>query len=405
MSKFDKYFLMKADDIREFVLEKIDFFDKDAKLEVTEIGDGNLNYVFRVKDIDSGKSLIVKHAGESLRIDSSMVASVDRNRIESEILIKQYEGAPEHVPEVYFYDVTMSALIMEDLFDYEMMRTAMLENKTYPKFADHVTTFMVNTQLPTTDMVENHKEKKENVKKFINPDLCEISEDLVLTEPFNDINKRNKVTKGNEEFVKTTIYDDKVLSLEAAKLKFKFMNYPQALIHGDLHTGSIFINQENTKVFDPEFAFYGPIGYDLGNVIANLMFAWSNGYYKKNDEFCQWIVKMIEDTIDLYKEKAIAYLKENTKDYMGKTDDFINYYVQEIIEDTAGYAGTELLRRIVGMAQVKDVTSIEDNEARVKLEQVMLLTGKDYIINRKEFIKGEDFSRVLTKHINSVLEK
>ena len=405
MSKFDKYFLMKADDIREFVLEKIDFFDKDAKLEVTEIGDGNLNYVFRVKDLNSGKSLIVKHAGESLRIDSSMVASVDRNRIESEILIKQYEGAPEHVPEVYFYDVTMSALIMEDLFDYEMMRTAMLENKTYPKFADHVTTFMVNTQLPTTDMVENHKEKKENVKKFINPDLCEISEDLVLTEPFNDINKRNKVTKGNEEFVKTNIYDDEVLSLEAAKLKFKFMNYPQALIHGDLHTGSIFINQENTKVFDPEFAFYGPIGYDLGNVIANLIFAWSNGYYKKNDEFCQWVVKMIEETIDLYKEKAIAYLKENTKDYMGKTDDFINYYVQNIIEDTAGYAGTELLRRIVGMAQVKDVTTIEDNESRVKLEQVMLLTGKDYIINRKEFIKGEDFSRVLTKHINSVLEK
>ena len=405
MSKFDKYFLMKADDIREFVLEKIDFFDKDAKLEVTEIGDGNLNYVFRVKDLNSGKSLIVKHAGESLRIDSSMVASVDRNRIESEILIKQYEGAPEHVPEVYFYDVTMSALIMEDLFDYEMMRTAMLENKTYPKFADHVTTFMVNTQLPTTDMVENHKEKKENVKKFINPDLCEISEDLVLTEPFNDINKRNKVTKGNEEFVKTNIYDDEVLSLEAAKLKFKFMNYPQALIHGDLHTGSIFINQENTKVFDPEFAFYGPIGYDLGNVIANLIFAWSNGYYKKNDEFCQWVVKMIEETIDLYKEKAIAYLKENTKDYMGKTDDFINYYVQNIIEDTAGYAGTELLRRIVGMAQVKDVTTIEDNESRVKLEQVMLLTGKDYRINRKEFIKGEDFSRVLTKHINSVLEK
>ncbi|WP_203232414.1 hypothetical protein [Treponema vincentii] len=28
------------------------------------------------------------------------------------------------------------------------------------------------------------------------------------------------------------------------------------------------------KIIDPEFAFYGPIGYDLGNIIAHLYCAW-----------------------------------------------------------------------------------------------------------------------------------
>ena len=37
--------------------------------------------------------------------------------------------------------------------------------------------------------------------------------------------------------------------------------------------------QEGTKVIDPEFAFYGPMGYDIGNVIGNLFFAWANKYY------------------------------------------------------------------------------------------------------------------------------
>ncbi len=48
------------------------------------------------------------------------------------------------------------------------------------------------------------------------------------------------------------------------------MNNAQALLHGDLHTGSIFVNQDSTKVIDPEFAFYGPMAYDIGALIANL---------------------------------------------------------------------------------------------------------------------------------------
>jgi len=119
---------------------------------------------------------------------------------------------------------------------------------------------MVNTLLLTSDVVLDHKKKKEMVKSFINPELCEISEDLVYTEPFNDYNKRNIVFPLNQDWVTKEIYQDKELIMEAAKLKFEFMTNAQALIHGDLHTGSIFINPDSTKVFDPEFAFYGPMG-------------------------------------------------------------------------------------------------------------------------------------------------
>ncbi len=45
----------------------------------------------------------------------------------------------------------------------------------------------------------------------------------------------------------------------------------QALIHGDLHTGSIMVNEQDTKVIDPEFAFYGPMGFDVGTLLANLL--------------------------------------------------------------------------------------------------------------------------------------
>ena len=49
MSRFDTYFLMKTEDIADYVQEKLHFFPDDAKLTCEEIGDGNLNYVFRLK--------------------------------------------------------------------------------------------------------------------------------------------------------------------------------------------------------------------------------------------------------------------------------------------------------------------------------------------------------------------
>lgn len=391
MSRFDNYFLMKEADVVEYVKEKLDFFDAGAKLTVKEIGDGNLNYVFRVKEENTDKSVIIKQAGESLRISAEMKVSTDRNRIESEILQIQDKYAPGLVPKIYKYDTIMCACAMEDLSDHELMRYALMSHKMFPRFADDISTYLVNTLLKTSDVVMEHKEKKALVKSFINPELCEISEDLVLTEPYNDVNKRNIVFDKNADFVKQQLYDDKVLQLEIAKIKFEFMNNAQALIHGDLHTGSIFVKPDSTRMFDPEFAFYGPMGYDIGNVVANLFFAWDNGNAAGETEFCDWVLKAAADTIDLFIKKFLVCFDECVTDVMAKTEGFKEYYLDTILVDTAAFAGTELIRRTVGMAQVKDVTTIADPEKRAYAERVNILCAKKLIMNRNSYKTGADF--------------
>ena len=392
MSKYDTYFLMKETDVPDYVQTRYPgHFAPDAALTVHEIGDGNLNYVFRVVEEATGKSVIVKQAGEALRISAEMHVSTDRNRIESEILQLQDKYAPGSVPKIYGYDTVMCACCMEDLSDHELMRYALMQHKTFPRFADDISTYMVNTLLKTTDVAMEHKEKKALVKSFINPELCEITEDLVLMEPYNDINHRNLVFPANAEFVKRELYDDAALHLAVARLKFEFMNNAQALIHGDLHTGSIFVKQDSTRVFDPEFAFYGPMGYDIGNVVANLIFAWDNGCAAGAEAFCRWALDAIRDTIDLFREKFVKCFDECVTEPMAKVPGFREFYLDSILSDTAGYAGTELHRRTVGMAQVKDVTTIADPEKRAHAERVNIICGKDYILNRTEFKTGADF--------------
>jgi 5-methylthioribose kinase len=408
MSKYDTYFLMKSEDIEAYVREKLEFFDKEAKLVCKEIGDGNLNYVFRLTDMDTGNSIIVKQAGEATRISEKMKLSTDRGRIEAKILGIQGGLAPGLVPEVYLYDPIMCAITMEDMVGHTMMRTGLMSYETYPLFAEQITTFLVNSLILTTDVVMDHKKKKEYVKSFINPDLCEITEDLVYSEPYIDYNNRNNVYEPIKSFVEKELYEDKKLHLEVAKLKFDFMNHAQALIHGDLHTGSIFINQEHIYIFDPEFAFYGPIGYDVGNIIANLFFAWCHAdasleNESKKKEFCGWILTAIEEVVDKFIEKFRRAFQENVNEIMAKTDGFLEWYLGNILADTAAVAGLESIRRTVGMANVKDITSIEDREKRARAEKIIITLAKEYILERTKFTSGKAYLETIERVIANTI--
>ena len=397
---FTNYFLMINEDdpagtekaVIAYTLEKTrGMIDWDQATMTAKIPaeHGNINHVCHVED-KKGHSLYIKQAGLETRISKDMTASVDRNRQESEILQIEEKLAPGMVPHIYFYDTVMHACGMEDCSDFEVMRDAMLKHETFPLFADQISTFMVNTLLYTSDVVMDHKEKKELTRKFITPDLDDITEKLVLMEPYLGAD-RNNVYEPNRSFVEKELYHDDGLHLAVAKLKFNFMTNAQALLHGDLHTGSIFIKPDAMKVFDCEFGTFAPIGYDVGNIIANLIFAYDNGLASGDDAFCDWCLDSIEELTDQFIDKYRAAYDEAVTEPMAKVPGFKEYYLESILKDTAGYAGTELHRRTVGMANVVDVTSIEDQEARLLAERINILAGKEFILKAENFTSGSAF--------------
>lgn len=395
--KSSTYFTMNEEDALEYAKEKCtSIFSEPSRLSCKEIGDGNLNYIFRIVDEISGHSIIIKQSGPVARISDEFKLSPDRNRIEYEILKLEDELAQGLVPKVYAYDPIMNCTVMDDLSDHQIMRKALMEFKVFPRFAHDISDFMVKTLLLTTDVVSEHKHKKELVKNFINPQLCEITEDLVYTEPFSDFKNRNDVFEPNKAWVKEHIYDSVPLRLETAKLKFEFMNHAQALIHGDLHTGSIFVKEDSTKVIDPEFAFFGPIGYDVGNVIANLIFAWVHSEAHQQAGHVRWLEDTIIKTVDLFVEKFNQMWDLHVSEFSAKTPGFKEYYLDSVMRDTAGVTGLELCRRIIGLAHVKDITSLT-GDVRVRAERICLSGAKEFILHRDQYVCGTDFLATMKK--------
>ena len=373
--KYQEHFLLDCDEVISYVKEK-NLFSENADLTVKEIGDGNINYIFKVENKIDGKSIVLKQADKLLR-SSGRPLDLTRSKIEANILRIENNLAPHYVPEIYFYDEIMCVLAMEDISEYKNLRTELIAGKIFLNFADNISEFLSRTLLLTTDLFMNKFEKKKNVKEFINPELCDISECLVFTEPYDNNRNRNIITAGNEEFVENTLYKNEDLHFAILKLREKFMNYSQSLIHGDLHSGSIFINEKGIKIIDPEFSFYGPMAYDIGNVIGNLYFPLYRAKFfmedsKKKEEFINWLEKCILDIPILFSEKCKLLWEKYSNDRLLKNKKFRDYYIENIVKDSLAYAGTEMIRRTVGDAKVLELTSLENSEKKLELERDLI---------------------------------
>ena len=389
MKDFNEFFLMNKEDVKRYAVEVLHRFAPGEETVCMEIGDGNINYVFRIQSAVDGHSVIVKQADRLLR-SSGRPLDLYRSRIEAAVLKLEGKLAPDYVPEVYFYDEIMSATSMEDVSAYGNLRKELMADRVYPHLSENISRFLADTLLPTTDLVLDAEEKKRRVKFFTNPELCKITEDLVLTEPYYNYKNRNIIFPGNEEFVRRSLYEDPCLHTEVGKLRMYFMNNAQALLHGDLHSGSIFANESGIKILDPEFAFYGPMGYDIGNVIGNLFFSWANKAFtcpEKSDA-----IAAVEKTISEIYDKTRAMLEAKYDELVTlplyRTAAFRKDYIDSIMADSAGYAGTEIIRRTVGDSKVMEVSSVTEPSQRIPMEQALIRLGIALILQREQFTNG-----------------
>lgn len=401
MVRFNEYFLMEEKDVLFYVKNKLKYFSENDSITCKEIGDGNINYVYR---ISNGKdSIILKQAGVHTRSNSSgRILDINRNSREAEILSYYGDILPELAPKIITIDRVMNLFVMEDLKDFLILRDALMKGQIFHHLQDQITDFLVESTLSTADFFIDPFLKKENVIKYTNKELCKISEELVFREPFFNVLKENVFSSALDKFVYDNLYNNKKLQLEAAKLKYEFMNNAQALIHGDLHTGSIFVNEDYIKIMDCEFAFYGPIGYDLGTIIANFIFSYV--YHlnvTKDKNYTSFLLVVIDDILKLFKNKFITKFLHDTNDISVQNDDFIEYYLLEVLKTAFGICGLEILRRTTGCARVKEIESVRDEEIKKNIEYTLLNIGIECLTYRDRLSEEEKFM----KFIDNIIQK
>lgn len=386
----------------DYAREHTDIFTAGAALSCREIGDGNLNMVFRiVDDNDPSRSVIIKQSLPTARISDAFVLPLERANQESEILVLHDKLAPGLAPKVHFFDPERFAIVMEDLSDHVVLRKGLIKGVVYPRLAQDMGTFLAQTLFATTDVGMDPLEKKELQRRFINPDLCKITEDLVFSEPYFDA-EQNKIDPEIRERAEANWRDDE-LKREVAVLKEKFMTQGQALIHGDLHTGSVFVTESSTKAFDPEFGFFGPIGFDIGAILGNLVLNHASQLYHKPDvadreAYRTYLTDTFAGIWNVFEARFRQLWTESVKTPMESNPLYREAYIARLLADAIGYAGCKMTRRIVGIAQVEDIRSIPDARIRAEAQIAVLDTARELIMRRHEFATIDGAVAVIRKH-------
>ncbi|MCG7405823.1 S-methyl-5-thioribose kinase [Paenibacillus sp. ACRRX] len=391
MIKATTYHPLSVEDAIEVARNLKGFFTPGSELRCEEIGDGNLNLVFRIQALhangDLNKSIIIKQALPYAKVvGESWPLTIDRARIESEALLLQGKSVPELVPQVYLFDADMAMTVMEDLSDHVIMRQGLIAGTKYPLFAEHISEFLAQTLFSTSDLGMNQQDKKRQVEKFINPELCKITEDLIFDDPYTNSSNNNIDSAILDEH--TALCSDQSLQFEVMLLRQKFLSQSQALLHGDLHTGSIFITPASTKVIDPEFAYYGPMGFDIGAVIGNLLLNAAGQQFwiqdvTKREQYRDYLLTTIRDIWNLFEMKFRTLWNQHGVDRLSTAHGYQDHYLLEVLRDTAGYAGCKMIRRIVGLAHVADIDTIPDTSSKEQAQRTALSIGKALVTSNR----------------------
>ncbi len=396
----EQYKEMTNDSVISYV-KKLGIFSEESVLESKEIGDGNLNYVFRIVDKKNNKSIIIKQALPYLKVaGSGWKLTLDRNRIEADAMKLQDKVSPGFVPKVYHHSDTYALTVMEDLGNMSILRKGFMEMKKYPNFPKQIGEFMAKNLFYTSDFGMGAIKKKEYVGKFISPQLCDITEKLVLTNPYFD-SPDNNINEYIKDYVSEEIWKSNDLRLETAKLKTIFMTKAESLLHGDLHTGSIFIDQDRIVIFDTEFAFYGPYSYDIGLLFANILLnyvSWEGRpeiEKEKISEYRKYQLEMIKDIWNEFIKELNKLWEKESKDIITTIPTFKETYIKELLHETIGFCTCEVMRRIIGMAHVPDLDTIENLEDRAKAQILGLKISKKLILNRNITDTINDFIKLL----------
>jgi 5-methylthioribose kinase len=154
-------------------------------------------------------------------------------------------------------------------------------------------------------------------------------------------------------------------------------------------------------VIDPEFAFHGPMGFDIGAVIGNLLMSYlaSPGHERAGERraFGAWVLQTIEQVWTEFARKFIELWRSDAKGDAYPSTLFAGsagaqrleaerqVYMARLFADTVSFAAAKTIRRILGLAHNIDFELIEDEKLRATCEARSLRLARDMLVNSGSF--------------------
>jgi 5-methylthioribose kinase len=290
-----------------------------APLRIEAAGDGNINYVRRVRAAD-GRSLVVKHARDCLEKFPQYRVKPERLLFERRFAEVVARLAPEEsrlLPRVLHFDAERFVIVMEDLGDAPALVDELVAGRVNRAALRRLGRFLGALQRAT------RPEAGALVACFSNAEMRELHGEHIFTLPFEP----------NDFPISAELRDHaaRMLSHRGARdrireLRSRYYASDAGLVHGDVQAGNVLLQGDVPRLLDAEIAHVGDPAFDLGTALAHVHFH----------------VALSDDPAPFLS--GIDALVQGFRETGGQA------------EDAAWgerYAGVEMLRRTIGAARLR----------------------------------------------------
>jgi len=281
--------------------------DKEEITNLEKPGEGNMNFVLRVQT--TTRSFILKQARPWVEKFPTIDAPVERVAVEAQFFttLQSHTAIKDFIPAIIGFDQASFILVTEDLgvgADYSFLYQdgnilKEEESKRIVQFLNQLHAIPVSGDFPSNQAMRvlNH----EHIFNF--PFAEDNGFDLDEIEP--------GLQRASMLYKKDVFLKEKI-----KKCGEVYLSKGNHLLHGDFYPGSWLKVEDGLKVIDPEFGFVGPAEFDLGVLIAHLMMA-------------NQPAASIQNILDNYQSPP--------------------NFSESLL---AQFAGIEIMRRIIGIAQL-----------------------------------------------------
>jgi 5-methylthioribose kinase len=274
-------------------------------------GDGNMNLTLRV--ITDQRTLIVKQARPWVEKYDHIPAPWDRAEYEHRFYerIQSIPDVATRMPQLLFADMAARVLVLEDLGDAQPLTSL---------YAGEAITVTDLQQLAGYLRSLHEATRGPADPGFANIEMRQLNHQHIFEIPLaNDNGIELDQLEPGLSIAAAKLRDDSAYLQLIRNTGDRYLSTGPVLLHGDYFPGSWLRAHDEIFVIDPEFCFYGDPEFDLACAMAHLCLAQQPRRY------------------------AVSFLNAYT-DGQGDTE----------IESSllASYAAAEVMRRLIGVAQL-----------------------------------------------------
>jgi 5-methylthioribose kinase len=307
--------------LQAFLLER-KWIAPDEKIRsARKPGEGNMNYTLRIRT--NFRSFIIKQSRDYVEKYPQIPAPRERAVIEGQFyeLVQGNANIRQYMPEINGLDEANSIILLEDLGESSDMSYLYQEGKEidYDEL-DHLIAYI-------SELHNNFNTSKVEAS-ISNRSMRALNAEHIFHYPFLEENgfDLDTVTPGLQD-VAMRYKTDQAFTSKVKDLSKHYLTDGRYLLHGDYYPGSWLKTLNGVKVIDPEFCFFGPAEFDISVMIAHM--------------------KMAEQEEDVEKEIMARYREPK-------------YFYTALMEQLVG---VEIMRRIIGLAQLPLSLDLEKKEA------------------------------------------